>query len=154
MSWDFLLLTNREYYVPYSFCPWHLVYLSSFVQGVLNILLLLKYSWFTMLCQFLLYSILTQSYIYIHSFSHTIFHHVLSQEIEYSSLCCTIGPHSLSILNAAVVYVYQPQTPHPSHSTPLPFGNHKSVLYVYESVSILYIDSFVPYFRFNLEVIS
>ena len=39
-----------------------------------KILFLLKYSWFTELCQFLLYSIVTQSYICIHSFSHTIFH--------------------------------------------------------------------------------
>ena len=42
--------------------------------------------------QFLLYSIVTQSYIYLHSFSHTIFHHVLSQETRHSSLCCTVGP--------------------------------------------------------------
>ena len=32
------------------------------------ILFLLEYSWFTVLCQFLLYSIVTQSYIYIHFF--------------------------------------------------------------------------------------
>ena len=58
---------------------------------------LLKYSWFTMLCQFLLYRIVTQSYIYIYSFSHIIFQHVLSQEIGYSSLCCTVGLHCLSM---------------------------------------------------------
>ena len=53
----------------------------------LLILFLLEYSWFIVLCQFLLYSIVTRSYIYIytytytyiyiythtHSFSHTIF---------------------------------------------------------------------------------
>ena len=77
------------------------------------------YSWFILLCQFLLYSIVTQSYVYIHSFSHTIFHHVLSQEIEYSSLCYTVRPHCLSILNV-IVYIYQAQTPHPSHSLPTP----------------------------------
>ena len=38
--------------------------------------------------QFLLYSKVTQSYIYIHSFSQTIFHHVLSQEmIQFPVLC-------------------------------------------------------------------
>ena len=31
------------------------------------------------------------TYIYIHSFSHIIFHHVLSQEIGYSSLCYRVG---------------------------------------------------------------
>ena len=45
-----------------------------------------------MLCQFLLQSKVIQSYICTHSFSHTIFHHVLSQEVGYSSLCCTVGP--------------------------------------------------------------
>ena len=78
---------------------------------------LLKYSWFAMLYQFLLYSKVTQSYICvfcicvyiiykmdidIHSFSHIIFHHVLSQEIRYSSLCCSVRPHCLSILNGIV----------------------------------------------------
>ena len=65
---------------------------------------LLKCSWFSMLCQFLLYSKVTQSYIYIHSFPHIIFHHVLSQEIGYSFLCCTLGPHCLSILNGILIY--------------------------------------------------
>ena len=51
-----------------------------------------------MLCQFLLYSKVTQSYIYIHSYSHITSHHGLSPEIGYSSLCCTVGPHCLSIL--------------------------------------------------------
>ena len=49
------------------------------------------------MCQFLLYTKVIQLYIYIHSFSHIIFHHGLSQEIEYSSLCSTTGPHCLSI---------------------------------------------------------
>ena len=66
-----------------------------------------------MVCQFLLFSKVTQPYVYaymciyiyiyicvcvcvcvyIHSFSHIIFHTVLSQEIGYSSLCYTVGPH-------------------------------------------------------------
>ena len=44
----------------------------------------------------------TPIYIYIHSFSHVIFPHGLSQEIGYSSLCCTVGPHCLYILNVIV----------------------------------------------------
>ena len=43
-----------------------------------------------MLCQFLLYIKVT-SHTYIYSFSHIIFHHVLSQETGYSSLCYTVG---------------------------------------------------------------
>ena len=33
-------------------------------------------------------------------------------------------------------------------------GNHKSILYVCESVSVLEIGSLVPYFRVHIEVIS
>ena len=40
--------------------------------------------------------------IYMHDFSHIILHHGLSQEIGYSSLCYTAGPHFLSILNVIV----------------------------------------------------
>ena len=64
----------------------------------------LKYSKFTTLCQFLLYSTVTQSYLYIHSFSHIIFYHGLSQEIGYSSLGYTRGPHCLYILKVTEKY--------------------------------------------------
>ena len=74
-------------------------------------------------------------YIYTHTHTHThsflpIFHHVLSQEIRYSSLCCTVGLY-------LIFCIYQPQTPTPLHFLPLPLGNHRSVLYVCVSVSIL-----------------
>ena len=77
------------------------------------------YSWFTVLCQFLLYSIVTQPYIY------TYFFLILSSimvysETGYSSLCYTEGPHCLSILNE-IVCIYQPQTPSPSHFSPSPW---------------------------------
>ena len=39
-----------------------------------------------MLCQFLVYSKVIQLYIYI------FFHYSLLQDIEYSSLCYTVGP--------------------------------------------------------------
>ena len=99
----------------------------------------LKYSWFTMLCQFLLYNKVTPLYIHIHtyhSFSHAIFRHVTSQETGYRSLSCTAGPHCEFILNG-IVCIYWSQTPCLFHSLPLPLGNHKSVLHVYESVSLL-----------------
>ena len=43
-----------------------------------------------MLCHSLLYSWVTQFYAYRHSFLNTLFHYGLSQEIGYSSLCCTV----------------------------------------------------------------
>ena len=62
----------------------------------------LKCRWFTVLCQFLLYCKMTQSCKYMHFFSHIIFHHVLSQDIGYSSLYYRVGTHCLSILNVIV----------------------------------------------------
>ena len=56
-------------------------------------------------------------YIYTHSFSHTIFHHVLSQETGYGFLCCPVVPHCLSTPNV-IVCTCQLQTPIPSHSLP------------------------------------
>ena len=47
----------------------------------------------------MLYSEVTQSYIYIHSLPCIISHHGLSQEPGFSSLCYMIGPHCSSILN-------------------------------------------------------
>ena len=67
---------------------------------------LLNYSWFIMLCQFLLYSVMAS---HTHRFfSHTIFRQGLSQETGYSSLCCTVGLHCLSILNG-IVCIYHPK---------------------------------------------
>ena len=99
-----------------------------------------------MLYQFLLYSNVTQSYICIYSFSHIISHHVLSQKIGYSSLCCTVGPCCQSILNG-IVCIYEPWLP--VHPTPSPLfpGNHKSVLCVNPFLS------FVPCFSFHVWVI-
>ena len=50
---------------------------------------------------FLLYSKVTQSHthIYIHSFSHIIFHHALSQVTRYSFQCYAAGSRCLSIFN-------------------------------------------------------
>ena len=105
-----------------------LVYISHDIF-VFVCFVLLKYSWFTMLCQSLLYSKVTQFSTYRHSFLNILFHYGLSQEIGYSSLCSTVGPWCLSILNV-IVCVYQSQIPSPPLSLPLPLGNHKSDLYV------------------------
>ena len=72
-----------------------------------------------MFCQFLLYSKVTQLYIYIHSFFHIILHHVSSQVIIHSSLCCRAGSHCSSTPDA-IVCIYEPQTPRPRHSLPSP----------------------------------
>ena len=72
---------------------------------------LLNHSWFPVLCQFLLYSKVTQLYIYMHSFSHTIFHHVLSQVIGfpvlYSRTSLLIHSKCNSLTNLMVVASWQ-----------------------------------------------
>lgn len=46
----------------------------------------------------------------IHSFSQAAFHHVLSQVIGRSSLCCAAGPHCLATPNG-IVCICPPQPP-------------------------------------------
>ena len=53
----------------------------------------------------MLYSKVTQLYVYIHSFSHIILHYVPSQVIDYSSLCYTAGFHCLFSPNACVSFM-------------------------------------------------
>ena len=50
-------------------------------------------------------------------FSYYLLSWPISQETGYCSLCYTVGPHGLSILNV-IVCVYQPQTPSLSHFLP------------------------------------
>ena len=82
-------------------------------------------NWFIILCQSLLYSRVTQLYIYniiyIIFICFSNYSHDLSQEIGYSSLCYIVGPGCSSIHNSLHL-----QTP----ASPPPLGNNKSVLYV------------------------
>ena len=90
---------------------------DNYIHG--DVFSFLKYSWFTTLCQSLLYSKVTQLYTHMFILFYIFFHYALSQETGYNSLCYTIGPYSLSILYI-IVGVYQPQTPSPSLSLPSP----------------------------------
>ena len=107
----FLLLISSTFSPFFNISPLllkYFIYHASRYPTLLFIFflkLLLKYSWFTMLCQFLLYDKVTQSYIYIHCFSYIIFHPVLSQDTECNFLLCTVGPNFLSTLNL-IVCVY------------------------------------------------
>ena len=83
-------------------------------------------------------------YIYTHSFSHIIFHHVQSQEVRHNSLCSTAGPYGFPILNA-IVCIYQPQTPCPSHFLLSP-SLAISLFSIHESISVLQnsFDMYLP----------
>ena len=71
--------------------------------------------------------------IQLHLCTYIIFYYVLSQDIAYSSPCCTVGP-CVSILYITV-YICGCQAPSPFLLSD-PLGNHKSVLDVCESVSV------------------
>ena len=62
-----------------------------------NFYFILRYSWFTVLCQFQVDSRVIQFYIYIYPFSDS-FPFMLLQSIEQSSLCYLVGPCWLYIL--------------------------------------------------------
>ena len=62
-----------------------------------NTVFLLKYSWFKMLCSFFLYS-KTQLCVHVWILFHILFHYDLPQDIEYRSLCYTVGPYCLPLL--------------------------------------------------------
>ena len=68
--------------------------------------ILLKYSWFTMWCLFLLYS----KAIVMHIYTHTRFHSGLSPNVGCSSLCDTAGPRCSSIL-CVTICTCQSRTP-------------------------------------------
>ena len=85
-----------------------------------------------------------QEYIYIYILFHILFYDALSQDIECDSLCYTVGSCFLSILRT-----YKSTDHKLSIYCPLVFGNNESLLYVWESVSVLLISPFVLYFRFT-----
>ena len=89
-------------------CSWEPLIYNIFFKKIF----LLKYSWFTKLWQSLLYSTVTQWYTYRHSFFYILFHYSLSKDIDYSSLCYTVGPYCLLILNM-IVCICQSQSPKP-----------------------------------------
>ena len=71
--------------------------------------------------------------IHIYILFHILLHDGLSQDIEYSSLCCTVGLCCLSIMNI-IVCICSPHTPNPFFPYPLPLDNHRSGLYLCESI--------------------
>ena len=73
-----------------------------------------------------------------------LFHYRLLQNIEFGFLCYTIGLCWLFILYIIMCIIYQ--LPNLSLPSPFPFGNHKFVFYVCESLSVLQINSFVSFF--------
>ena len=75
-------------------------------------------------------------HIHISILLQVLFPFRLLLNIEQSSLCYAVSPCWLSILSI-VVCLCQSQTTNLSLPQPFPFGNHKFVFYVCESVSVL-----------------
>ena len=70
---------------------------------------------------------MTQLCVYIYIISHILFHYELLQNIEHTPLYYAVGPCCLYILYTIVCNPKLPVLPSP---TPLPLGNHKSVVYI------------------------
>ena len=81
--------------------------------------ILLKCSFFLQCCVNFFYTAKWLRYRYIYILFHILFHYGLSQDIEYSSLCYTVGPCCLSILYI-IVCLCPSQTPIPSLPYPCP----------------------------------
>ena len=99
-SSTYQLMAVLSFHLPTSYLCFFLSWSTSNVRkspaynhfSFYKFLFLLKYSWHAVLCQSLLYSKVTQFYTYI-LFFNILFHY------GYSSLCCTVGPCCLSIIN-------------------------------------------------------
>ena len=93
------------------------------------------FSWFTMLCQSLLYSEVTQLDTYRHSY--ILFHYGLSWDIQYSSQYYTLEPCFFIHFKCNILHLPVPNY----QSVSLPFllllGHRKSILCICESVSVL-----------------
>ena len=76
-------------------------------------------------------------YLHIHSSIHfqIVFPFILLQNIEQSSLCHTVGPYWVSILNI-IVCICQSQTVNVTTLASFSFANQKFVVRVCESVSV------------------
>ena len=82
-----------------------------------------------------------------------IHHYNLSQDIEYSSLCYTVGPYYLSILYV-IVWSANPKLPiHLSPTSPPPWQLQVCFIRLWVCFYFL-ISSFMSYFRFHTEVTS
>ena len=87
-----------------------------------------------MLRSFLVYSKVIElytciyEYIYMRVCIYVLFRYGLSEHIEYSALCCTVGPCCFSSVLYIIVTSANPLPLHPFPS-PLPLHNHRSVFW-------------------------
>ena len=126
-------------------CKCTILYLS---KTVILLFFKLGYSYFTMLCQFLLYNEVNKLYVCVYIYIYissppwttslppTQFHPSRSpQSTKLSSLCCIAGSHGLFILHM-VICICQPNLP--VHLTPsFPTRIHMSICYICVSIPAL-----------------
>ena len=123
----------------------------SFFNATVKVVISLNFysGWFTLYCQFLMYSKVSQSYLYVHSFSHIILHHVTSQVIRYIFPCAIqqyLIAHPFQMQEFSSTNPILPIHPTPS---PYPVSKHKFVLHVHNLLCFAH-RSFVPYFRLHM----
>ena len=99
--------------------------------------------WFSCVC--ILTHTHTHTHTHIYILLQVLSHYSLLWDIEYSSLCYTVGPCCVPVLSIGVWSANTKLLICLSFPFPFLFGNHKFVSYVCESVSTLWISSFVSF---------
>ena len=91
-------------------------------------------------------------YIYTHTFSFIVFSLMVCHRI-FSIVPCAISKTFIhSVYNS--LHLLIPNSHSVPPPSPIPLGNHRSVFYVYDSISVSQTGSFVPYFRLHTYVVS
>ena len=106
--------------------------------------------WVLHLCLYVSIYIYIYTHKYIYVLLHILFHYPLLQAIEYSFLCYTVGLCFLSVL-AWFVSVNPKLLMYPSPV--FPFGHHKFVFYVSETVSV-FVNKFICIWMYTFIVIK
>ena len=102
------------------------IYVSVIYIYAFHIYICFIYIYFIYIYISYIYIYFIYIYIYICCFSCIIFHHGLSQESKYSSLFCTVGPHSLFIHSKCNrLYLLIPNSPSIPLPPLLPLGNNR-----------------------------
>ena len=119
----FFLKKNNMWLHTYTFNS------NSGLQGFnYFIFIVLKYNWFTMLCQFILYSKVTQSHTHTHIYTFLFLYYLPPHSIPRDRIQFLAGPHCLSILNVVVGFNFfelRSQSPF-SHTKNPTFPGHRN----------------------------
>ena len=106
------------------------LFLCGFSTNIISHKTIWRYGWFIRVLHSFFCPAEWFSYAYISS-SSVLFHCGLSQDVEYGSLCCMLGPCCPSSCRGQFASAHCKLTIHPSHMPPPNLVKHRSALYVW-----------------------